>query len=116
MHSERRVPISEGFYIQLSPDGHALHRGCNESEVLQAVESWLQRNKDHKDFALAEQWLQQKIKQMKDDFLVQYTRATREVVNEIIDKGAHRSGLSKGLTELLREHALKARGISPKED
>ena len=116
MNSERRVPISQGFYIQLLPDGYALHRGCDESEVLQRVESWLQGNKDHKDFALVDQWHQQKIKQMKEEILVQYTREMREASNEIIDKGARRSGLSKGLTELLREYALKARGISPKED
>jgi hypothetical protein len=116
MNSERRVPISEGFYIQLSTEGHALHRGCDESVVLPRVESWLQRNKDHNNFALVEQWLEQKIKQMQEDILGQYTRAQREEINEIVDKSARQSRLSKNLTELVREQAFKIRGISPKED
>jgi hypothetical protein len=118
MNSERRVPISKGFYIQLSKDGHALHRGHDESVVLQTVESWLQRNKDHKDFALVEQRVQQKRKQLQEDILVQYTRAQREAINEMVDKNARESGLrnKKKLIELVREHAFKVRGISPKED
>jgi len=118
MDSERRVPISKGFYIQMSADGHALHHGCDESMVLEAVESWLQRNKDHKDFALVESWLQQKIEQMKEDILRQYTRAQREEINKIFDKSARQSGLrdNKKLVELLREAAFKASGIPPKED
>jgi hypothetical protein len=115
MNSERRVPISQGFYIQLSPDGHALHRGCDESVVLQSVESWLQRNKDHKEFALAEQWLQQKKKQTQEDILVQDTRARREDINEMVDKNT-RGLRDKKLVEVVREQAFRVRGISPKED
>ena len=116
MGDERQVPISQGFYIQFSPDGHAFHRGCDESEVLQRVESWLQRHKDHKDCTLVESWLQQKVKQMQEDILVQYTRAQRKAINEIVEKNARKSGLSKKLTELVREHTFKLNGISPKED
>jgi hypothetical protein len=115
MNSDRRIPISTGFYIQLSPDGYALHRGCDESEVLQTVESWLRRNEDHKDFALVESWRQQKIKQMKDDILVQYTRAQRAVINETVDKNM-RGQPDKKIIEVVREQAFKVHGISPKED
>ena len=115
MDSERRVPISEGFYIQLLKDGYAHHHGCDESVVLETVESWLRRNKDHKDFALVDSWLQQKIKQMKDDILVQYTRAQREAINETVDKNM-RGQPDKKIVEVVREKAFEVRGISPKED
>jgi hypothetical protein len=115
MDSERRIPISQGFYIQLSRDGYALHHGCDESVVLQGVESWLRRNKDHKDFALVEEWLQQKKKQMQEDNLVQNTRAQREAINEMVDKNT-RGQRDKIIVEVIREQAFKVRGISPKED
>jgi hypothetical protein len=116
MEGGRRIPISEGFYIYFSSDGRAMFHGRKDFLVLDAVEHWLNANKNDCDYQLVTEWVEQRKRQMADDVERQRIRAKRKEINDSVDRAARGTRLDKDLVEIVRSTELAAKGIPPKED
>jgi hypothetical protein len=107
----KRIPISRGFYIQLSTDGRALSSGLPDDKVLPTVEDWLTTHEGHADHSIVEQWIQQKRAQVDEDSRLQEVRKEREQVNTLVDRAIRQSGTSlpKELKKVIRDPTFSRR-------
>lgn len=110
-----RIPIHEGFYIQIK-NGKAINPGGKDEEAIGFVESWTRRNPGDPNLQAAQRWLYLKRQEVRESDEVHRDRAERAELDARVDAAAQESRLKdKATIEIVRDAIRSLHGVSKDE-